>query len=520
MRHGRFALIALLASLSAVIPVPGQASSLETLLMPGKVSAAHAKLEAECNQCHDRSDRSRQAQLCMNCHKEVAADVKAGGGFHGRLPGIRTAQCKTCHTEHLGREAEIVELRASTLDHSKTDFALLGAHASVDCSGCHHSGRKYREAPGACVDCHREDDAHAGKFDKDCGSCHTPDGWGKARFDHDKTRYALRDRHRTVPCGACHFGQRFAGTPTECVSCHAPDDVHRGSRGADCGSCHTTAGWKTARYDHLKETGFALAGSHARLACQACHRTASLKDPLPKDCAGCHRAEDAHASRFGDACDRCHSTVAWKTVAFDHARDGKFELVGAHGKLRCHACHTAPLAEQKLGTGCNDCHRVQDVHSGQLGKDCAACHGTENWRRDVGFDHDLTRFTLVGMHVAVPCHECHASPTYKGAPSGCNDCHAREDRHQGSLGKQCDNCHSPNGWGIWEFDHARSTHFPLAGAHARVGCEGCHKQPAGIVKLSGECASCHARDDVHAGLYGRQCQRCHGTATFEGARLQ
>jgi hypothetical protein len=28
------------------------------------------------------------------------------------------------------------------------------------------------------------------------------------------------------------------------------------------------------------------------------------------------------------------------------------------------------------------------------------------------------------------------------------------------------------------------------------------------------------QDDVHLGQFGRQCQRCHGIATFKGARLQ
>jgi hypothetical protein len=178
------------------------------------------------------------------------------------------------------------------------------------------------------------------------------------------------------------------------------------------------------------------------------------------------------------------------------------------------------VATQKLGTDCVSCHRTRDVHSGKLGTDCSKCHGVEDWRKDVAFDHDLTGFTLVGLHVAVPCHACHAKPSFKGAPKSCNDCHQRDDRHKGSLGKDCESCHSPNGWGIWEFDHAKVTHFALTGAHARATCEGCHKQPADVVKLSGDCASCHTQDDVHLGQFGRQCQRCHNSSTFKGARLQ
>ena len=178
------------------------------------------------------------------------------------------------------------------------------------------------------------------------------------------------------------------------------------------------------------------------------------------------------------------------------------------------------MAKQKLGTDCSGCHRPSDVHGGKLGTDCAHCHGVETWRKGMSFDHDLTQFPLVGLHVAVPCHACHASPSFKGAARDCLGCHQRDDRHKGSLGKDCESCHSPNGWGHWLFDHAKVTGFALVGAHSNATCAGCHKQPPDKVKLSDACASCHAQDDVHLRQYGRQCQRCHGTTTFKGARLQ
>jgi Zn finger protein HypA/HybF involved in hydrogenase expression len=251
-----------------------------------------------------------------------------------------------------------------------------------------------------------------------------------------------------------------------------------------------------------------------------CHTTPNLKDPLPRDCAGCHRKADPHAGRFGEACEKCHGSNAWKPATFDHTRDGRFELVGRHARLDCHACHTAVVSQQKLGTDCLSCHRTNDVHAGKLGRDCAHCHGVEKWRTDVAFDHDLTDFPLVGLHVAAPCVACHASASYKGAAVDCHGCHQREDKHKGALGKDCESCHSPNGWGLWEFDHAKATGFALVGAHARATCEGCHKQPPEVVKLAGDCASCHMQDDVHLGQFGRQCQRCHGSVTFKGARMQ
>jgi hypothetical protein len=92
--------------------------------------------------------------------------------------------------------------------------------------------------------------------------------------------------------------------------------------------------------------------------------------------------------------------------------------------------------------------------------------------------------------------------------------------HHGNLGKDCARCHSPNGWGLWEFDHGKETGFALTGEHGKITCEGCHQRPPDEVKLPKDCLSCHQKDDVHLGQYGRQCDRCHTTVTWKGARVQ
>lgn len=511
------------AAFALATPLGGaaaRAAGLETLLMPGEVIAGHAEFEEACGKCHDRTDRDRQSALCADCHEAVAADLRSGRGFHGRQGGGDRIQCRACHTEHKGRDADIVKLMRPAFDHSRTDFALQGAHATAACESCHATGKRFREAGGACSDCHRKDEPHGGQLGSDCSACHEATSWAGGRFDHARTRFPLKDAHAGTACGACHLDNHFRGTPSQCASCHAPDDVHRGNRGPDCASCHGTAGWKTSRFDHERETGFALQGAHATLDCKACHTTPNLEDPLPRDCAGCHGTDDAHASRFGVTCDRCHGTGAWNPSTFDHLRDGRFALEGGHAKLGCHACHTAVVADQKLGADCVSCHRTRDVHAGRLGTDCAKCHGVDGWRSNVVFDHDLTEFPLVGLHAAVPCHECHAVATYAGIDQDCYGCHQREDRHKGGLGRDCEACHSPNGWRLWQFDHEKAGGFALLGAHARTACDDCHKQPPEVVKLAGDCASCHAQDDVHLGQFGRQCQRCHGSVTFKGARMR
>jgi hypothetical protein len=492
----------------------------ETLLMPGKLTQAHAKYEQRCGNCHDPADRGRQTALCLDCHKDIAADVKTQRGFHGRLPGIESSQCRACHSEHHGREADIVKLSAAQFNHEHTDYPLRGAHAAVPCASCHAAGKPYRDAPSGCSGCHLKEEPHEGKLGRDCGACHDAQSWQHVSYDHDKTGFALHDAHAEAPCAACHFGNRYKGTPRECVSCHEPDDVHHGERGSKCADCHVTKAWKNSRFDHARDTGYALEGVHDRIACEDCHRSGNLKDKLPRECSGCHRAQDAHAGRLGDDCAKCHGNEKWKPASFDHSRDTSWPLRGAHAKVGCHTCHTAVVATQKLGTTCIACHRANDVHSGRLGRECEQCHTPESWRNSANFDHDLTRFPLVGLHVAVPCEQCHLTREYRDVVRECNGCHKRDDVHHGKLGPVCERCHSPNAWKLWEFDHGKETGFALSGAHGKLACEACHRRPPDEVKIKQDCLACHEKDDAHLGQYGRQCDRCHTTLSWQGARAQ
>lgn len=522
MRLGRLVIVATLAGLFGGHCMPARTATLEGLLMPGPLASAHAELESDCGNCHNRADRAQQAQRCAACHKDIAADLREKRGFHGRRPEIAGAQCSTCHSDHLGRDGRIVPVMPPAFDHAATDFRLDGAHRAVSCSGCHASGKKYREAPERCIDCHRKIEPHEEKLGNDCASCHATTGWSQVSYDHAKTRFPLQARHAQIPCAACHAGNLWKATPTACASCHTPDDVHRGQRGTDCGSCHTQASWTDAKFDHEKETGFALLGAHRQAACQSCHRSGRLEDELPRECSGCHASADAraHAARLGSKCETCHEPTQWQTTNFVHERDTKFTLTGAHATLGCHSCHTASVADHKPAQQCIACHRAVDVHAGTQGKNCENCHGTAAWNRDVSFDHDVSDFPLIGQHVTVPCARCHVTRRFGEAPSRCAACHGADDVHRGNLGDDCARCHSPNAWNVWQFDHQQESGFALSGAHGRLQCNACHQRPPGEARLGRDCASCHSTDDVHLGQFGRRCDTCHSTISFHRARPQ
>src|SRR5438309_547501 len=404
MREGRCHALLIFGWLTGLL-AGGRAEAVnpETLLMPGKLSTAHVKYEETCSLCHDRSDRGKQTQLCLDCHKEIAGDLREHSHFHGRFPGIDVSECRACHAEHLGRTADIVKLSHEQFDHEHTDYPLRGAHVDVVCESCHAAGKLFRDAKKECIACHRKEEPHEGKLGRDCGAC--------------------------------------------------------------------------------------------------------------------HQAQDSHAGRLGKDCGICHGSEKWKPSSFDHTRDTTWPLTGQHEKVACHTCHTANVMTQKLPTECVSCHRPNDVHAGSLGKECDQCHTTQGWRTSVSFDHDLTKFPLVGLHVTVPCEQCHLTRQYREVGHECIDCHKKDDVHKGNLGKDCKRCHSENGWKLWQFDHGKETGFALSGAHGKLACESCHRRPPDEVKLKQDCLTCHEKDDVHFGQYGRQCDRCHTTITWKGAKV-
>lgn len=426
----------------------------EKLVTPGPVIEGHAKYEKDCNQCHEPFSRKSQTRLCLDCHKDIAADRQAGRRFHGREPDAARQECTQCHSDHKGRDADIVLFDRETFNHAMTNFELRDAHRTVQCSSCHAERVKFRDTKSACFDCHKADDPHKGRLGQDCAACHTEVAWPKVKpYDHDKTKFPLKQAHRDVSCAACHVGERY------------------------------------------KDLGLA--------------------------CIDCHRIQDVHGGRYGVKCETCHDSAKWKTVHFDHDKDTKFALHGAHAKVRCEGCHTGPdVYKEKLQQTCVSCHRKDDPHDGQLGTRCEQCHDEQMWRRVSSFDHDLTRFPLIGRHDIVPCEECHRSWRYKDAETACASCHP-DEHHEGRLTSNCALCHNPNGWPLWRFDHDTQTKFPLTGKHRGLNCHACHatKNVTKIV-LGKDCYSCHQKDDIHRGTLGRSCERCHSTSSFKDVRKQ
>jgi hypothetical protein len=150
---------------------------------------------------------------------------------------------------------------------------------------------------------------------------------------------------------------------------------------------------------------------------------------------------------FPAECSLCHVGRGWNTLTasfeFDHAKETGVPLRGAHARAQCLRCHNdrGPVAVFQA-KGCAGCH--EDVHQGELGVSCTACHTEDTWypvgQREM---HNRTRFPLTGAHAATACNRCHPGAfvgNFTPADNECLTCH-RDD-----LARTANPPHIPLGW--------------------------------------------------------------------------
>lgn len=290
-----------------------------------------------CRDCHTQGLQTFDAASCEECHRRMDA------AFLGRHVQEFGGRCLACHdgTDRFGKAFV-----------HPASFPLEGKHASLACGDCHAGARQAADfkiassaSPISCVSCHQKDDAHQGRFGSDCATCHTPNAWKPANFDHNATRFPLTGAHLGIACSNCHQSLTFKGTPTECVACHRKDEPHQGRFGTNCALCHSTAAWKPATFDH-NLTNFPLTGAHARIACENCHGGGNFT-ALPTSCVACHGEPAWHAGAFGQNCAACHSTNAWRPAKFNLAHpEPRVEEHGSgiyHGNTSCRTCHPSTV---------------------------------------------------------------------------------------------------------------------------------------------------------------------------------
>ncbi len=335
---------------------------------------------------------------CVACHKDPHAGRFTGG-------------CVKCHTT-----AGWKSINKTGFNHDLTRYPLRGRHAGVACNSC-HDPKKGGEKPkfARCMDCHA--DPHAGKATLasqvvDCASCHTLDGFERPAYtvaQHAQSRFPLLGGHATANCVTCHAKLPASAAATaawgsarvvirpafnRCNSCHA--DPHRGrfeATGArphksGCVECHGMDTFHPSKYDGAAHAScvFPLDGAHRAVACQSCHEELKAKptefslladstrvralrfDNPRRACVDCHKSphgdQFAHRKDKG-ACEGCHDAQAFVPASrFDHDRDARYKLVGAHRTTPCAKCHVPKslasgetrVTYRPLESRCQSCH--------------------------------------------------------------------------------------------------------------------------------------------------------------------
>ena len=487
-RQGALPALFGLVAITLLLPTAAWASFFDN--SPGKLARAHAYIDgpSNCAKCHVTGKRDLDANKCLDCHQAVAQRVKEKKGLHAS-PKALNKPCELCHKEHKGPEYDLFA------------WQTFG---------------------------------------------------GQSKFNHDLSGFPLTGRHSVVECAQCHKQKTATGrpsfliAPTSCQGCHKSPHGELHDTLASCDRCHDAKSWRPLdpmKFDHSRDSRFALEGRHIGVPCSSCHPRSMFRlSNWSADCTPCHK--NVHGeSLFGQKrCAMCHSARgAWNAVDFDHAHKTRFALDGPHRKP-CATCHTA-TARQSPGRNCDTCHK--DAHAGRFTKvgDCAACHLNTTWGPELRFEHGrLTRFALFGRHEVVDCRACHRGkgPTdyenfdnlvsvvgtgrNKVVKLACMGCHTHENVHKKQFtDDQCLKCHARPGDTKQTADprsfaervkigHGPGKPFQLIEGHKISDCKKCHKND-NYRDTPTNCVACH-EDRLHKGSLGKDtCLNCH-----EGAR--
>ncbi len=400
----------------------------------------------DCSDCHTIASNYAVFE-CITCHEHNQQDMDdKHQGVQGYI--YISTECFACHPDGTAEGA---------FNHNTSQFPLLGAHTTANCSDCHQTG--YLNTPLECYSCHENSFANAQNpnhvslgLSNDCSTCHNSDAWIPGSFDHQNTGFELLGQHTQTQCADCH-SNGIVNTPNQCYDCHetnfvlAPDHQSAGYP-TDCEMCHNSTAWNQAAFDH-SQTNFPLTGAHVSTNCSECHSTGFTG--TTSMCFDCHTEDFQNSTNpnhqslgLSNQCDECHSTESgWNPANFPN-HNSYFALIGAHAQISndCQSCHNGNYNNTPIE--CFGCHEQDfnltnnpDHAAAGFPQECESCHSESAWIPST-FDHDGQYFPIFsGRHQGEwnNCIECHTIPSNFSVFS-CIDCHEHnqqdmDDEHQG-----------------------------------------------------------------------------------------
>ena len=269
--------------------------------------------------------------------------------------------CTTCHALVAGWTGATYATASHHADQSQAGGPWSGhlhavpyhqslLDAPTTCDGCHHADYVATTNPNH---------ATAG-YSTDCASCHqVVANWAGASVNHPTSPIALTGVHANKQCSDCHLaGQPNSAVKQTCDGCHHTDFV--GAKDPDhvaaafsttCTTCHAlVAGWTGATYATHPTTPInPKQGAHGAVTCTQCHTTVSPTRARQTTCDGCHHADYVATTNPNHAppgtpptAASCHQVVAsWAGASVNHPTS-PLALTGQHAvpPRACDDCHT------------------------------------------------------------------------------------------------------------------------------------------------------------------------------------
>ena len=376
--------------------------------------ATHAFVATTCTTCHEKglsfymgaanpalqgrpADHTSGQMVapndCSLCH--TTANWNSTTLPAGHMPNPGNQACTVCHT---GAPANYATLAANTVLHTGI---------TCGCITCH--GAPNATAPVFYLNYTPKDavlsPVHIPTSTTPCESCHavsftTFSGTTMSAAKHT-TMLAVTGR----TCDQCHdlSTLKFYGVTNlttrpnghhvgqDCNGCHSPNNWGGGAAeesGGESGRGGQQQGRHRGERAHRRggelqpePAPSAVQAAAVRGAVRRCgSRRVSSHAGVTGNCASCHNGVLAPGKgpthiASNNACQNCHTTLAWLPARFDH--------LGVTAS--CASCHNGVLASGKP---------TQHV---QTSEDCSACHGTIAWTA-VSFSH-------LGLSGA--CSSCH-----------------------------------------------------------------------------------------------------------------
>jgi len=214
----------------------------------------------------------------------------------------------------------------------------------------------------------------------------------------------------------------------------------------------------------------------------------------------------SHAS-FEQECTYCHAPI--HCVTEDRCQGCHYEI--AEQRLQADALHGRLPATIRCQT-CHVEHQGRDAHITEI--------ALENWDHNLlaAFDLELHQTNYDGQ--PMECYDCHENGRLDAETINCISCHKTADAvqmndHLALYGTDCMGCHDGHGQ-TQPFDHEAT--YSLTAAHADADCAACHANQvfAGTART---CKGCHEEPQIHVGIFGTDCTRCHAATAWSPAHL-